>query len=80
MLWTEVTPCSATYFIAAASARSRIASDGSGTTRSTRPIALSLSKPVGSPRGSRTISPPAMFFVARVTPAAFSAALLASAM
>jgi hypothetical protein len=51
-----------------------------GDALSTSPMALSLSRPVGSPLVPRTISPPGTSPVARVTPAAFSAALLASAM
>ena len=80
MLCTDVTPCSLTYFIAAGSARSFISEEGAGTTASTRPIALSLRTPVGSPLRSRTIAPPGISLVARVMPASFSAALFASDM
>jgi hypothetical protein len=58
MLCTDVTPRAATYFIAAASARSSISLPGAGAFDSTSDIALSLSNPVSRPRGSRTISPP----------------------
>ena len=80
-MWpTEVTPRSATYAIAASSARSCCAGVGSGTTPSNRLIALSLKMPVGLPFRSRTMVPPSTSLVARVMPAARIAALLASAM
>ncbi len=67
-MWcTDVTPCAATYAIAASRARSSSDAGGAGTTRSTRFCALSLRMPVGSPVGSRTIVPPAISAVARVT-------------
>ena len=48
MLWTVVTPCAATWRIAASSARSFSASSGGGTFAATRDIALSLKTPVSS--------------------------------
>jgi hypothetical protein len=43
-------------------------------------MALSLSSPVGRPFASRTISPPPTSFTSSRTPAAFNAAVFASAM
>ena len=62
---------------AAARFRSRV---GGGMARATRSIALSFSRPVGSPRSSRTMVPPGTSLVSRVTPASFKARPLASAM
>jgi hypothetical protein len=53
---------------------------GGGTSCSTSDMALSFSRPVGSPFALRTISPPSIAGVSRVTPAARSAAEFASAM
>ena len=51
---------------------------GGGTNRDTRPLALSLSSPVGSPPAPRSITPCAGSVVAAVTRARRSATLLAS--
>ena len=81
MLWTEVTPCSATYFIAAASARSRIASEGGGhdAVDQAHRVVLEQARRLAARRRGRSRRRRCSS-VARVTPAAFSAALLASAM
>ena len=79
MFTTEVTPCAATYSIAASSAPSLAASEGSATALPMIDCALSLKMPVGSPLSLRMIVPPAMSRVAADTCAAAIAALFARA-
>ncbi len=80
-MWcTDVTPCSFTYFMAAARCRSVISGVGGGILLSTSAMALSLSRPVRSSEASRINSPPYTAFTSRSRPTALSAAELASAM
>ena len=71
---TLVTPAACSFAVTAVSTASRSSIVGSGSSRDTRPCALSCSTPVGSPvRGSRTIVPFTGSGVSRVIPASASA-------
>ena len=80
MSCTEVTPRDAACLSARRAALIRCSWLKGGTTLLMMGIAASLNRPVGSPRASRTITPPGGSAVAAVTPASRMAAELASAM
>jgi len=79
MSCTPVSPAATACCAATRIRRSRTSAVGAGTLSITRSAALSISRPVGSPRASRRILPPTGSFVARVMPAAASAGVLTHA-
>ena len=71
-----VSPAARHSAMAARTASSKRASDGSGSARWTSRWAVSMRRPVGSPAASFTTMPPVGSGVARVIPASWSAAEL----